>query len=93
MGLDVQMRAGRLPSIADLGDLLAGSHLLSRAHEVLVDVAVDGDRPVRVLDIDGQTEAVRRPASSTTPEAGAKIGVPMGAAMSTPLCIAPDRLP
>src|SRR5688572_1013073 len=39
--LEVQVRAGGLSAIADLGDLLAGRDPLADAHEVAVHMAVD----------------------------------------------------
>src|SRR5690606_41838076 len=46
--LEVQVRPGGLAGVADLGDLLARLALLARDHVVGAQLAVDGDRAVRV---------------------------------------------
>src|SRR4051794_4152414 len=58
--LEVQVRAGGLAAVADLGDLLPRGDHLPGGHEHLVDVPVQGDRAVAVLDGEGETEPTRR---------------------------------
>ncbi|MCO5606206.1 hypothetical protein L7F22_060393 [Adiantum nelumboides] len=91
--LEVQVRAGGLAAVADLGDLVAGLDLLALLHERPVDVAVDGAGAVGVLEHHPHPEAAGGPDFSTTPSVRAKIGVPIGAARSMPLCCTPQRAP
>ena len=57
---EVQVRPGRLAVGADVGDVLAGPHVLPDGDVVVVHVAVDGVVAVVVLDDHPQPEAVRR---------------------------------
>src|SRR3954453_21863295 len=55
--LEVQVRPGRLPPLAEQGDGVAGLHVVADAHQDLLHVPVDGDVAVLVEDVDGQAEA------------------------------------
>src|SRR3954452_10908980 len=58
--LEVQVRAGGLAAVAELGDLLAGLHRLTLLDEDLLHVAVDGHVAVLVLDVDREAVAAGR---------------------------------
>src|ERR1700754_281964 len=76
--LDVQVRPGRLTTVADLGDFLPGGHFLADLHQRAVDVPVNRNCAVGVPKPEAGPELI------TVPASGARIGVPIGAAMSRP---------
>ena len=76
---------------AHAGDLLTGLDGFANLDVQGGHVAVNGDGAVFVLDANPVTETGSWPESITVPSSTARIGVPMAFAMSTPLCIVPQR--
>ncbi len=70
----MQVRAGRLATVADRRDLLTGPDLLSDLDAVGVDVPVDGGHELAVADVvenDPLAETAGLPALRTVPSAAA----------------------
>ena len=53
----MQVRSGRVASVAHGGDLVAGHHQLAGLHQCGFDVTVERDRAVRGADLDPHAEA------------------------------------
>ena len=80
------MRPGHAAGRTHLADDAALVNQLARLHVDLAHVAVHGDQPLSMVDKHRVAIKKKFPVSTTSPAAGARIGVPSGAAMSMPLC-------
>ncbi len=94
MNFKVAVGTCTVASASHFSNLLTLLNLLSFTHKDTVVVGIERKAPVRMFDLNQISVSTRVPASGNNDSgAAATTGVPMGAAISIPLCIRPQRQP